>query len=146
VGVFGKPMRDYVDTAELPWFALTLVLTFSYVGSFWLEVSYLTLMAPLALILQVVTAVVAAYLVGVRKGFTWQQVACTCALVGFGGGLASAVLALVRFWHYWLAFNVLVEPFWSALLGAFVGVLTVGFFQLPKLAQYFRDEETPEAR
>lgn len=130
-GFAGKPVRFYVDAAELPWFYFSLAIVLVYLGSFWLAVSYLTVMAPLILVGQIVTAMVTAYLLGVRAGHRWVQVAVTCFIVGAATGLVSAVLAVVRFHYAWLIANVVVEPVWSGLIAAAAGLATHVFFHLP---------------
>lgn len=142
VGIFGKTMREYVDAGELPWVSLAVVLTFMYVGSYWLSVSYLNLMAPLTLIVLVVVAIVVAYLRGVRGEFDFKQTLLLCGLIGMLGGVLSAILALVRFWYWWLAFNLLTEPVWSAVLCAFVAALTIFFFRLPIWVRQFHNSFT----
>lgn len=142
VGLCAQPMRWYVDQAEWPFVGLAVALSFCYIGSFWLEVSYLTLMAPLVLILQVVAASLTAYLVGVRQPATWQQVGITCLLVGFGGGAISALWSLIRFLYGWLVLNLLAEPVWSGLLSGIVGVVTVIFFHLPGWLKALNEPQT----
>ncbi|MDP3986509.1 MAG: hypothetical protein Q8P77_03750 [Candidatus Veblenbacteria bacterium] len=132
-GLLGQPMRWYVDQAERPWVGLSLFLLLGFVSSFWLEISYLEVVAPLALVAQLLAAVVAAYLTGVHGGATWGQTLITCLLVGAGGGLVSAVLSFIRFFYPWLLLNLVTEPVWSGLLAAGVGVITIGFFHLPEL-------------
>lgn len=133
VGIFGQPMRWYVDRAEWSWAGLSLVFFFGFLVSYWVEVSYLEIVAPLALVAQVVTAIVATYLVGIRDGATIPQTLVVCALVGVGGGAVNALLSFIRFFYPWLLLNLVIEPVWSALLTAGVSLVTIGFFQLPKL-------------
>lgn len=142
--LFGKSTRWYVDQAEWSWFGLVLVISAVYLGSFWLEVSYLTLMAPLVLILQVTIIAATSYLVGVRRQSSLAQTTTVCALVAFGGGAAAAVWAVIRFWHPWLFLNLVTEPVWSALLAVLVSAATIGFFRLPALINRLRVIFQPE--
>ncbi len=142
---FGKPVRWYVDQAEWPFVTLSLVVTAAYIGSFWLEVSYLALMAPLVFMLQVAAGVAVAYLTGVRLSSTLVQTMAVCAFVAFGGGAVSALWAVLRFWYPWLVLNLVTEPVWSVFLAVFVSLATVGFFQLPRLVNRLRAVFQPEA-
>lgn len=139
LGVFGQPVRFYVEAAGLPWVVLSGTIIFTYVLSYWLVGLDVMVLPPLVLMLQVLGAALTAYLVGVRGGATWGQTALTCLLVGVGAGLVSAILALFRFWYLWLVFNVVVEPVWSGLLAAAVGLITLGFFRLPALLNRYRE-------
>jgi hypothetical protein len=132
-GIFGQPVRAYVEAVELPWLLMVGGVALIYVVSYWLGSLDILTLPPLVLFLQVLGSAICAYLVGVKQGNTWSQTALACALVGFSGGVVSAVLALFRFWHFWLVFNIVVEPVWSGLLGAAVGLVTLGFFHLPLL-------------
>lgn len=132
-GIFGQSVRWYVDQAEWPWLGLSLAYIFGFISSYWIETSYLDAVAPLALVAQLVAAVVTAYLTGVHGSATLQQTIVTCVLVGICGGLVSAVLVFVRFFYPWLLLNIVTEPVWSGLMAAGVGVVTIGFFNLPKL-------------
>ena len=141
-GLFGQPVRFYVEAAELPWVVLSGAIVLAYVLSFWLSALDITVLPPLVLILQVLGAVTTAYLVGIRQGSTWSQATLTCVLVGLGAGVVSAILALFRFWYLWLIFNLVVEPVWSGLLSAAIGLITLGFFRLPPILKHFRESNT----
>lgn len=133
VGLFGREMRWYVDQAEWPFVALASVFILGFIVSYWLEISYLEVVAPLALVIQIVAAVAVAYLTGIRAGATLGQVTITCALVAAAGGLINAFFSFIRFFYPWLLLNLVTEPIWSALLAVGIGIITIGFFNLPKL-------------
>lgn len=132
-GIFGQPMRWYVDQAEWPFVALSSIFILGFIVSYWLEISYLEVVAPLALVVQIVAAAVVAYLTGVRSGVALSQTLVVCALVSAAGGLVNALLSFIRFFYPWLLLNLVTEPVWSALLAVGVGLITIGFFHLPKL-------------
>ncbi|MBU1038998.1 hypothetical protein KKC17_02065 [Patescibacteria group bacterium] len=140
IELFQKPMRWYLDVAELPFVFLSLIIILTYTGSFWLDWSYVRMVFPLVLIYQLVAAVVNAYLSLVQPA-NLKQTAVICLLTAVGGALVSAVAALIRFWYPWLFFNLIAEPIWSGLLAIIVGVLAFGFFHLPKFA---RTKELPD--
>ena len=132
VEIFGQSISYYIERSARPWSILSGILALFYIGSFWLEVSYLNLMAPLALIGLIVMAVFTSYNF-IRQGeYNWRQVVMTCIFIGVGAGLVSAFLAFIRFWYIWLFFNLVTEPVWSGLLAGAISVLTIGFFQLPQ--------------
>lgn len=132
-GLFGQPMRWYMDQAEGPFIGLALAFLVGYIGSYWLEVSYLEVVAPLVLVAQLVAAVVTAYLTGVHGGASLTQTILVCLLVGGSGGAISAILAFIRFFYPWLLLNLVTEPVWSGLIAGCLGAVTIGFFKLPKL-------------
>ena len=132
-GIFGQPMRWYVDRAEWSFVYLSLFFIFGFLLSYWLQVSYLDLVAPLNLVAQIVAAIVTAYFTGIRHGATLAQTVLTCLLVGAFAGLVAAILSFIRFFYPWLLLNLVTEPVWSALLAASMGAITIGFFHLPKL-------------
>lgn len=132
LGLFGQPMRWYVDKAEWPFVTLSLFFILGFIISYWLPVSYLEVVSPLILIAQVVAAVTTSYLTGVRSGATLAQTIVTCALVGAFAGEVAALLSFIRFFYPWLLLNLVVEPFWSGLLAGSIGAVTIGFFSLPK--------------
>lgn len=138
LGVFGKPVRFYVETAGGPWFYLTLVIVLIYLVSFWLEQLTFSIVIPFILVAQVLAAVIVAYLVGVRGLHYWPQVVLVCGLVGLAAGIISAVFSLIRWWYPWLIFNLVTEPVWSGILTALVGLLTLGFFRLPQFTRQWR--------
>lgn len=131
VEIKGKRVSDYVELAEWPVVALAGVVILIYLMSLWLEMSYYGLIVPLVFLAQVLAAAGLAYWRGVINQETWPQVVILTALVGLTAGLVSAVLALFRFWHFWLIFNLVTEPVWSACLAIVVSLLTLGFFHLP---------------
>ena len=133
VGLFGQSMRWYVDRAEWPFVALCLFFLFGFLISYWVEFSYFEVVAPLVLVAQMVAAIVAAYLTGIRHGATLAQTVITCLLLGAFSGAINAVLSFIRFFYPWLLLNLVTEPVWSALLAGGMGAVTIGFFYLPKL-------------
>ncbi len=137
-GLFGNPVRFYVEAAELPWVALTGGIALVYILSYWLAGLDIMVMPPLVLILQVLGASLTAYLTGVREEATWAQTLIVCLLVGIATGAVSALLALFRFWYPWLIFNLVVEPVWSGLLAVAVGSVTISFFHLPALLKRYK--------
>jgi len=132
-GLFGQPMRWYVDRAEWPFVALSSFFLLGFLASYWLEPSYLEVVAPLSLVAQLVTAIVTAYLVGINQKASLGQTVVTCLLVGASAGFVSALLAFIRFFYPWLLLNLVTEPVWSGMIASFMGVITIGFFNLPKL-------------
>ncbi|MBI5466136.1 MAG: hypothetical protein HY974_02525 [Candidatus Kerfeldbacteria bacterium] len=138
VSLFGQPVAWYVEAAEWPLVALSSSLSLLYLASFWLQLSYLDWLQPLVLILQVLVAVVTAYLVGIRQGNNWKQLFVVCCLVGSTAGLVSALWALIHYagtslvFTISLIFNFVTEPVWSGLLAAAVSLLTLAFFHLPR--------------
>ncbi len=137
-GVLGQPVRFYVEAAELPWLLLSGAVVAVYVLSYWLSALDIIALSPLVLVLQVLGAALGAYLVGVKQGSSWSQTVVVCCMVGAAAGVVSAVLALFRFWYLWLVFNLVVEPVWSGVLGAVVGLVTLGFFHLPVVIKRFQ--------
>ncbi len=131
VGFKGKLVSDYIELAEWPVVALVGVVILIYLTSLWLEMSYYGLIVPLVFLTQVLAAAGLAYWRGVINQEAWPQVIILTALVGLVAGLVSAMLALFRFWHFWLIFNLVTEPVWSASLAIVVSLLTLGFFHLP---------------
>jgi hypothetical protein len=138
LGVFGKPVRFYVETAERPWLYVALIIVLIYLVSFWLEQLSFSMVTPFILVVQVLTAVTVAYLVGVRGLHYWPQVMLVCGLVGFSAGVISAIFSLIKWWYPWLILNLITEPVWSGALAALVGWLTLGFFRLPQLTSQWR--------
>lgn len=133
LGFLGNTIRYYIDKAEKPFAVQALILALFYILTFWLQVSYLDIVAPFTMALQVVVASVTAYVVGIQTGASWKVTAIICIIVGFAGGVVSALLSLVRFWYPWLIMNLIVEPVWSGLLAGTVSLLTIGFFGLPRV-------------
>lgn len=134
-GIFGQPVSWYVDQAEWPFVGLALAYIVGFVSSYWVEASYLEVVAPLALVAQMLAAILTAYLTHIHKGAKLSQTLLVCALVGFTGGLVSAVLVFIRFFYAWMLLNIVTEPIWSGLMAAVVGLVTIGFFNLPKLVK-----------
>jgi len=136
--LFGQPVSWYVEAAEWPFVALSSSLSLLYLASFWLQLSYLDWLQPMVLMLQVLAAVITAYLVGIRQGNNWKQLSVVCCLVGSTAGLVSATWALLRYagtsliFTISLVFNFVTEPVWSGLLAAAVALLTLVFFNLPR--------------
>jgi hypothetical protein len=136
--LFGQTVTWYVAAAEWPLVVLGSGLSLLYLSSFWLQLSYLDWLQPLVLMFQVVAAVITAYLVGIRQGNSWQQLAIVCCLIGSAAGLVSAIWALLRYagtslvFTVALVFNFVTEPVWSGLLAASVALLTLVFFNLPR--------------
>ncbi len=137
VTLLGQSASRYVERAELPVVVLTTVIVLVYLISFWLPVSYLGVVTPLILLIQVIVSAGVGYLTGVRGGASWLQTALVGVLVAGWGGVVSAILALFRFNYYWLIPNIITEPVWSGILGAIISALTVGFFNLPGIAQRY---------
>lgn len=132
VKLYGKAIADYVDIAEKPVLILLGLIMAVYLASFWLEMSYYNLIVPLIFLIQVLYAVGIAYWRGVMKSESWQQVAILAIMVGVAAGFVSSLMALVRFWHFWLIFNIVAEPVRSGLLAMVISLLTLGFFNLPR--------------
>ncbi len=135
IGLFGQPMRWYVDRVEWPFVGLSLFFIFGFLVSYWIEFPYLEVVAPLVLIAQLVGAIFTAYFAGIRSGATVAQIIVTCFLVGFVSGVINAFLSLIRFVfiYPWLLLNLITEPVWSGLLAGVMGLITIGFFRLPKI-------------
>ncbi len=134
-GIFGQPIRWYIDQAEWPLVGLALAYIVGFISSYWIEAPYLDIVAPLSLVFQLVAAVATAYLTGVHGGAGLKPTLVTCFLVGLAGGIVSAVLSFIRFFYAWLLFNIITEPVWSGLMAAAVGSITIAFFNLPKLVK-----------
>ncbi|MFH1867012.1 MAG: hypothetical protein ABIJ81_02925 [Patescibacteria group bacterium] len=129
--LFNQPIRFYIDTLELPWVVFSLFLFTLFVVTFWLDIPYLELIVPITLVSEVLTVAIAVYFYAVKKEMILSTSLALGATLGFFLGLISAILALVRFWHIWLVFNLITESVMSALLGLIIALLVKMAFRLP---------------
>ncbi|MEK7496568.1 MAG: hypothetical protein AAB657_01545 [Patescibacteria group bacterium] len=137
--IFNQPVRFYIEAAVRPFVILSAILSFLFLISFWLQLSYLSVAAPIVLFLQIAMACYVGWKLGVIAKLNWRELMLVAGLVGAGAGFVSAVWSLVRFWYVWLAFNLITEPVLSALLASVVSIITVWFF---KSAGVFGNKES----
>ncbi len=114
---YGYPIRFYIDKLEFPWFVFVIILILIYVWSFSVPLSYLGFLAPLSLISEIVTLVVAIYLLINKLDLSLPVVLVYGGSLGFVIGLVSSLLAFLRFWYIWLFFNIVVESIVTAIFG-----------------------------
>lgn len=139
--IWGHSIRWYIDEAEKPSLILAGIVLAIYVITFWIEMSYLGWLSPSLMFILIGGSIVYTYFFIVKKNLGWREGFIICGAMGFVFGLASAVLALVRFWYGWLVINLAFEPFISALLAAGVSFVTWYFFKLPPLIKHNQSNE-----
>lgn len=131
VNWFNYPVSFYFDLIERPWAGFSLLLLALYLLSFWLELNYLEVIIPLTLAGQILTVGVATYWYGIRRPLPLKSLLALGGLLGGWLGLTSALLALLRWWHLWLFFNLITESMLTAALGVMVALGTIWLFKLP---------------
>ncbi len=112
----GQPVRFYIDRAEIPWSIFALVILCVYLASHWIDWGYLDFLAPVSLVTQIVTVIGATYYFSWQEKWPWTVTASYSLILGLFMGLWSSFMAWIRFWDFWLFFNIVVETLISAVL------------------------------
>ncbi|MFH1111843.1 MAG: hypothetical protein V1712_02105 [Patescibacteria group bacterium] len=134
--LFGYPVSFYINKAEFPWVIYALCMFILYVATFWFNLNYLSTLVPISFVGSVITVAAATYFYGIKTQLSLGACLTLGAIIGLLLGFISSLLALFRFWHIWLFFNVITESLISIVLGLLVALLTILLFRLPWLKKF----------
>ncbi|HBV33281.1 TPA: hypothetical protein DIC39_01920 [Patescibacteria group bacterium] len=136
VSWFNYPVAFYFDMLERPWAIFSGLWLIVYILSFRLEISYLDLIVPAALVTQILTVGAAVYWYAIRRPLPLNSALAFGGLLGFFIGLSSALLAWLRWWHLWLFFNIIAESMIILVVGVVVALGIIWLFKLPWLNKF----------